>query len=167
MSSSSSSRRHDRVWVGSGTLAPAVAQLALAAGGLGAVQIVLIYSAGPAPPWQVVLPAVVGWVYVTAGVVAWLRRPSNRTGALLTVGGLAWLASGFLNVPQSTLVAFGLIVQTIGLAVVVHLLHAMRARRLRRVPTTPRSSADRSLNGRSDRATHECRSHAAALGEAA
>ena len=87
-----------------------VAQLALAAGGLGAVQVVLIYSGGPAPPWQVVLPAAVGWVYVTAGVVAWLRRPSNRTGALFTVGGLVWLASGFLNVPQSTLVAFGLIV---------------------------------------------------------
>lgn len=121
----------DRARLRSGTLALAVGQLALTGATLGVVQIVLIYSAWQTPPWQVVLPAAIGCVYVATGAAAWLRRPHNPTGALLTLSGFAWTASGFLNVPQSALVALGLISQTIGLAVLVHLLHAFPSGRLR------------------------------------
>jgi signal transduction histidine kinase len=34
----------------------------------------------------------VGWAFVLAGVVAWLRRPANRLGPLLLAAGLAYLA---------------------------------------------------------------------------
>lgn len=131
MTTTGPARKPDRVRVGSHTLAPAVAQLGLAAGGLGVIEVVLMFSVTPTPPWQVVLPVAVGWVYLGAGIIAWLRRPSNRTGALLTLGGLAWIAAGLVNVPQPTLVAVGLITETLGLAIVVHLLHGFPSGRLR------------------------------------
>jgi signal transduction histidine kinase len=34
----------------------------------------------------------VGWAFVASGLVAWLRRPRNRLGALLIAAGLAYLA---------------------------------------------------------------------------
>jgi hypothetical protein len=55
-----------------------------------------------------------GCVYVAAGVIAWLTRPSNRRGWLVTAGGLAWIVSGFVNVPQKALIAGGLITGTLG-----------------------------------------------------
>jgi signal transduction histidine kinase len=52
-------------------------------------------------------------------------------GALLCAGGLAWIAAGLYNVPQGPLVAVGLTTATLGLAIVVHLLHAFPSGRLR------------------------------------
>ena len=34
----------------------------------------------------------VGWAFVVSGLVAWLRRPKNRLGALLVAAGIAYLA---------------------------------------------------------------------------
>jgi hypothetical protein len=38
----------------------------------------------------------VGWSFVGAGLVAWSRRPENRTGALMVAVGLAQLLNGLL-----------------------------------------------------------------------
>jgi signal transduction histidine kinase len=114
------------------TLGPALGQLAAAAVGLAAVEIVVMYSGVPAtPPWQVLLLPMLGLLYLAAGLVAWWRRPSNRMGALLCAGGLAWIAAGLYNVSQGPLVAVGLMSATLGLAIVVHLLHAFPSGRLR------------------------------------
>jgi signal transduction histidine kinase len=118
--------------VRSRSLAPALGELAVAAAGLAAVEIVLMYSGVPVtPPWQVLLLPMLGLLYLAAGLVAWWRRPSNRMGAILAAGGLAWIAAGLSNVPQGPLVAVGLMTATVGLAVVVHLLHAFPSGRLR------------------------------------
>src|SRR3954471_18148638 len=42
-----------------------------------------------------VLVVVVGWAFVAAGAIAWLRRPDNRMGVLLVVFGLVVLLTGF------------------------------------------------------------------------
>jgi signal transduction histidine kinase len=118
--------------VGAGTLRLGVIQLAAAAIGVGAIEIALMYSGVEVePPWQVVLLPVLGWVYLAAGVAAWLRRPNNRVGALLTAGCFAWLAAGLNNVSTPALIAVGMITATLGLAVTVHLLHAFPSGRLR------------------------------------
>jgi signal transduction histidine kinase len=50
-------------------------------------------------PDSLTLPApvhvAVGWAFVGAGTVAWLRRPDNRTGLLMTVTGLVWFGRDF------------------------------------------------------------------------
>ncbi|MGP4087821.1 hypothetical protein ACTWQJ_25225, partial [Streptomyces sp. KR55] len=32
----------------------------------------------------------VGWTYAGAGLIAWWRRPANRTGALMVAEGVTW-----------------------------------------------------------------------------
>ena len=98
---------------------------------LGAVEIALL-EAGPATPtWAVLLFPLVGWIYAAAGLLAWWRRPSNRTGAVMVAGGVAWLVAGLVNTGVTALVAAGLIAVTLPLAVVVHLLHVFPSGRLR------------------------------------
>jgi signal transduction histidine kinase len=50
-------------------------------------------------PDSLTLPApvhvAVGWAFVGAGTVAWVRRPDNRTGLLMTVTGLVWFGRDF------------------------------------------------------------------------
>ena len=113
------------------TLTPAVAQVVLAAVALCALEVALMYSTTPAPPWQVLMFPIVAGVYVAAGTVAWLRRPNNRIGPLLTATGFVWIAAGLFNVPINALIAVGLITATVPLAMVVHLLHAFPSGRLR------------------------------------
>jgi signal transduction histidine kinase len=120
-----------RTRLGPGSLRIAVLWLAAAVLALGGVEIVLLFAGAADPPWQVVLFPVVGWVYLATGVAAWLRRPSNRVGALLIVGALAWIGAGLANTPVPELEAIGLILTTVPLAVVVHLLLAFPSGRLR------------------------------------
>jgi hypothetical protein len=113
------------------TLTPAVVQVVFAAAALAALEVALMYSATPAPPWQVLMFPIVAGVYVAAGTIAWVRRPNNRIGPLLTATGFVWIAAGLFNVPINALVAVGFITATVPLAMVVHLLHAFPSGRLR------------------------------------
>jgi signal transduction histidine kinase len=110
----------------------ALAQLTAAVIALGLVELALVLS-GPAtmPRWVLALSPVVAWIYLAAGIVAWLRRPSNRLGAIMVAGAGVWIAAGFPNDTAPALVASGLILATVPLAVVVHLLHAFPSGRLR------------------------------------
>jgi signal transduction histidine kinase len=117
--------------LGSRSLVLAVGQLAAAGVAVGAAELALMFSGVPVdPPWAVVLFPVVAWVYLAAGVVAWLRRPSNRMGALLTAAAYVWLAAGLVNTPVPALIAVGLITATVPLAIIVHLLHGFPSGRL-------------------------------------
>jgi signal transduction histidine kinase len=98
---------------------------------LGAIEIAVLFAGAVSPPWQVVLFPVVGWVYLAAGAVAWVRRPSNRLGAVMIVGALAWIGSGLNNAPVQSLETAGVILATVPLAAVLHLVLAFPSGRLR------------------------------------
>ena len=103
---------------------------------LGAIEIAVLFSGEVDPPWQVVLFPVVGWVYLAAGAVAWVRRPSNRLGAIMIVGALAWMGAGLTNTPVQSLETAGIILATVPLAVVLHLVLAFPSGRPRDTLTT-------------------------------
>ncbi len=109
----------------------AVLGLVTAAALLGFVEIVLIVAGPVEPTWVVVLFPALGGIYLTAGAVAWLRRPSNQMGALLVAGGISWLAAALANTEYSSLIAVGLITATVPLAVIVHMLLAFPSGRFR------------------------------------
>jgi signal transduction histidine kinase len=54
------------------------------------------------PELTAALGLLVGWSFTGTGLLAWWRRPDNRTGALMTAAGFAWFAAG-LNVSDDDL----------------------------------------------------------------
>lgn len=114
------------------TLVLGAAQVATAALLLGFVELVLLFwGPGPHPPWVAALFVVGAWIYTGTGVVAWLRRPGSLMGLLMTAGAFVWLAAGLNNTTVPALVALGLIVTTLPIALVIHLLLAFPSGRLR------------------------------------
>ena len=110
----------------------AVAEVAAVALVAGLVELALFYSGVPvAPPWAVVLFVVVAWVFVAAGTVAWLRRPANDMGLLMTAGGFTWLIAGLVNTPVPALQAAGAVMAIFPVAIIIHLLVAFPYGRLR------------------------------------
>ena len=97
---------------------------------LAGVEIVLLVEGPVGPVWALVLYAVVGLEFVVVGLYAWGRRPGNRTGALLWLGGLALLVAALLNTGSSALVAVGLVFEAAPIAVLVHILLAFPSGRL-------------------------------------
>jgi signal transduction histidine kinase len=105
----------------------------VAVGALGLVELAIVLS-GPAPPfprWALALYPIVAGIYLAAGVVAWLRRPSNRMGPLMVAGAFVWILAGFANTTVPALTATGLILATVPFAIIVHLLHGFPSGRLR------------------------------------
>ena len=96
-------------------------------------QIAVLAPGGPnvGTVWVIELLPVAGLVYVMAGVVAWWRRPSNRLGTILLVGGLSMFLSALESFSEPALVAVGIVLQTVILGVVVHLLLAFPSGRVR------------------------------------
>ncbi len=113
------------------TLVVALAQVVATLLALGLVELALLLSGPPiAPRWVLALfPAGAG-IYLAAGVVAWVRRPSNGLGPIMVAGAAAWVAAGLVNTSVPALIATGQIVATVPLAIVVHLLHAFPSGRL-------------------------------------
>jgi signal transduction histidine kinase len=74
--------------------------LTLAAVVAGLANVALLLRAGDDRPDSLVYLLItiigVGWSFVGAGLVAWSRRPENRTGALMVAVGLAQLLNGLL-----------------------------------------------------------------------
>lgn len=118
-------------------LAFAVLQVAAGSVVAGCAELAIFYSGTTdPPPWTASLFVVGAWIYVAAGTVAWLRRPSSRIGPLLIAAHFTWLAAGLANAPNPALAAAGTIVATVPIAMLVHLLLAFPSGRLR-------STADR------------------------
>ncbi|WP_022885665.1 sensor histidine kinase [Glaciibacter superstes] len=105
--------------------------LAISAVFLGAIQLILALPGSGAYWWVHVLFTVAFWVYVAAGMIAWWRRPSNRMGALIVLGGFAVFAGSLANTGVPVFTAFGTMTATLVLAVAIHLLHAFPSGRLR------------------------------------
>jgi signal transduction histidine kinase len=97
---------------------------------LAGVEVVLLLPSDAAPLWLLSSFAALALVYGGAGLVAWWRRPSNRTGLLLVATGAAWLAAGLANTLEPALVAVGTVVAVVPLAGVVHLLLSFPSGRL-------------------------------------
>lgn len=105
--------------------------LAAAAFGLGCIQLGIVLPGSGNAWWAYVLFAAVFWVYVAAGILAWLRRPSNRIGALLVFGGFMVFSASLANTDIPGVAAFGAVCTTAIFAVTIHLLLAFPAGRLR------------------------------------
>jgi len=103
-----------------------VGQLAGACVLLGLIEVALLLSGPPtAPRWALLLWPMAAGIYLAAGVLAWLRRPSNRMGALMILGAMIWLVAGLANVIVApALVAAGLVAATLTVSIVVHLVLA-------------------------------------------
>lgn len=116
-----------------GSLRWALLLIAVMAVLVGGVQMAVFAPGGPnvGPVWQAELFPAAGIVYVTAGVVAWWRRPSNRLGAIMVAGGLSIFISTLNSFSEPVLAAIGIVLQTLILALVGHLLLAFPSGRLR------------------------------------
>lgn len=87
--------------------------------------------AGPTEPaWYGTLFPAVGTAYVGSGLLAWYRRPANRTGALLVAAGLVMYLAGFELTGAPVLSAIGLMFSLAPVAVILHLLLAFPSGRL-------------------------------------
>jgi len=108
------------------------ALLLLGVGGvvIAAVEIALFWPL-EGPVWLYSLFSLTGLVYLAAGLAAWWRRPSNHIGAIIVLSGGVWLAAALVNTDVTVLVAVGLSLATVPLAVAVWLLHAFPSGRLR------------------------------------
>lgn len=96
------------------------------------VAVVVLVASGPLAgvPLAYGFPAG-GAVYCAAGLLAWSRRPANRTGALLVACGTAWFAASLANTGVPVLIAVGTVTAVLPVSVLLHLLHAAPAGRLR------------------------------------
>ena len=101
----------------------ALALVALAAGLVNLALALRVGDAGPRP-LAYLLVAIVGvsWSFVAAGLLAWSRRPENRTGALMVAVGLAFALPGLrlIGTPLST--TLDLLLVTLPAAVLAHLI---------------------------------------------
>ncbi|MCZ2826176.1 MULTISPECIES: sensor histidine kinase [unclassified Modestobacter] len=95
------------------------------------VEMALFADQRVAPWWLLASFPAGGLVHLAAGLVAWRRRPGNRTGPIMVIGGLSWFAAALANTAAPALVAVGVVLATTPLAVAVWLLHAFPSGRLR------------------------------------
>ena len=66
----------------------------------------------------------VGWSFIVAGLIAWWRRPGNRTGALMAAVGFAWFATGVSASDDDVVHTVGIALDALFVALAVHLLLA-------------------------------------------
>ena len=79
---------------------------------------------------ELLLSLLAGWSYIGSGLAAWARRPSNRTGPLMVLVGLVFLAGLLNSAEPPALHALGAWVRPLHLAVFTHLLLAFPSGRL-------------------------------------
>ncbi|MDQ3450603.1 MAG: sensor histidine kinase, partial [Actinomycetota bacterium] len=118
-------------WASSRALRPSLVALGATAAVLIGVAAALLGESVAGPFWVLMLFPLVGVVYVSAGLVAWLRRPANRFGGLLVLAGLVVVVSGLQNTDVPVLRAVGTVIAVVPIAAVVHLLLAFPSGRVR------------------------------------
>ncbi|HET6748575.1 MAG TPA: histidine kinase, partial [Actinomycetes bacterium] len=105
--------------------------LALTALAAGLVNLALLLRAGddrPRPLAYLLLSVLgVSWSFVAAGLVAWTRRPGNRTGALMVAVGLSYaliglLVNGVILVATPAVFALWYLLRTLPEGFIPHLL---------------------------------------------
>jgi signal transduction histidine kinase len=70
------------------------------------------------------LVLLIGWGFIGAGLVGWLRRPGNRTGALMTAVGFAWLLASLIGSDIPFVHTVSLFAGLLWSALVIHLVLA-------------------------------------------
>jgi signal transduction histidine kinase len=113
-----------RVW----SLVPVVAVFAVAAAG---ASLGFALAASSPDPVQVFLMEWVAVPYVTAGVIAWWRRPASRLGPLMVAGGLASAFSGWQLAESAGPYTFGAAFDIVPAALFIHVCLAFPDGRLR------------------------------------
>ena len=113
-----------RVW----SLVPVAAVLAVAAAG---ASLGFALAAGSPDPARVFLMEWVAVPYVTAGVIAWWRRPASRLGPLMVAGGLASAFSGWQLAGSAGAYTFGAAFDIVPAALFIHVCLAFPDGRLR------------------------------------
>jgi signal transduction histidine kinase len=111
----------------SGRIAILLAGLVVGAG------LTLVLSSHSDEPTEIVgllLGLVIGWSFIGAGVVAWTRRPGNRTGPLMVLVGFLWFIGRLDFASQPQLQEIGDWVRPLHIAVFAHLLLAFPTGRL-------------------------------------
>jgi hypothetical protein len=100
--------------------------LALVALAAGLVNLALVLGAGDARPRSIaylLIPIVgVSWSFVAAGLVAWSRRPENRTGVLMVAVGLAYALPGLRLVRTPLGFTLYLLLATLPVGILAHLI---------------------------------------------
>ena len=91
----------------------------------------VLFVSHPAQPWEALLFSAAAVTFLSAGVVAWMRRPSNRMGPLLYLSGIIVVTAGLQNTTFPALVAAGLILGVVPIATVLHGLLAFSVRAAR------------------------------------
>jgi signal transduction histidine kinase len=109
-------RPPDRLWI-----AAAVA-LPLLAGG--ATALVLTSEHESHPAFQLVTGLFIAVAFTGSGLVAWWRRPDNRTGQLLVLVGLTFFVGSLSESDHPTLFTIGLLLNAVPIAALVQLLLA-------------------------------------------
>jgi hypothetical protein len=117
-----------------GSLRLALIGLAVAsvAAGLAVAALVLASDHVDDPVAIASLGLVIGWSFAGAGLVAWWRRPANRTGPLMVAAAFAWLASGLNAADDDVLYTIGLTLDALFPVLVGHTLLAFPSGRLER-----------------------------------
>lgn len=88
------------------------------------------YSGSGANRADVVRDLAVGWAFAGSGLIAWWRRPTNRTGQLMLAEGLTWFIGNLQGTSIPLLFAFGAWWEALNLAVMAHLVLAYPEGRL-------------------------------------
>ena len=114
------------------SLRRALALLGIAGVVAGAVPLVLALSTptGHHRGLIAVFGPLIGWAFIGTGLFAWLRRPENRFGALMTGVGFTYCASGLIVAEDSWAFIVGLLFIPLPYAILYHILLAFPAGRL-------------------------------------
>ena len=73
------------------------------------------------------LGPVIGWAFITAGLIAWWRRPENRFGSLMTLVGFTWFAGALALSDTPGVFIVGVMLGAIPFGVLIHMLLAFPA----------------------------------------
>lgn len=79
---------------------------------------------------DIAVPVTVTIAFVAAGLVAWARRPHNRSGPLMVATGLSFLAAGLDAASVPALHEVGVLLDSLPLAMVLHVVMAFPSGRV-------------------------------------
>ena len=116
---------------------PAIGLLVLALGklvGVGVATVMLREERIDNVWLHVAIVLTVGWAFVDIGLLAWRRRPENRTGALMVLVGFSWFLGPLAFSDVTPLAVVGLSLGWIHAALFLHLLLAYPRGRLNSRP---------------------------------
>ncbi len=96
------------------------------------VELALLTDRPVAPFWILSLFVVQAVLWCGTGLLAWSRRPSNRTGPLLVAAGVSYLLAALGNTALGPVTVLGVLLGSLPLALNIHVVLAFPSGRLQR-----------------------------------